>query len=154
METHNTLLFYVFVTIISLEPSFLRAQNFKDVRFKGTFVRKLYKQSTSLLVFLEMPGDNCSIYVCTVSRRSKYKGIVIFRVPAPKTEFEKSWKDKLVAAVVITKEIDVPLRERIKSGRLFICQRHFTEDQILRHDTRVICFPPSSSKPRVCWQHL
>ena len=116
-------------------------------------MRKLYKQSTSLLVFLEMPGDNCSIYVCTVSRRSKYKGIVIFRVPAPKTEFEKSWKDKLVA-VVITKEIDVPLRERIKSGRLFICQRHFTEDQILRHDTRVICFPPSSSKPRVCWKHL
>ena len=103
LETHNTLLFYVFVTIISLEPSFLRAQNFKDVRFKGTFVRKLYKQSTSLLVFLEMPGDNCSIYVCTVSRRSKYKGIAIFRVPAPKTEFEKSWKDKLVA--VITKEI-------------------------------------------------
>ena len=97
LETHNTLLFYVFVTIISLEPSFLRAQNFKDVRFKGTFVRKLYKQSISLLVFLEMPGDNCSIYVCTVSRRSKYKGIAIFRVPAPKTEFEKSWKDKLVA---------------------------------------------------------
>ena len=55
-----------------------------------------------------------------------------------------------------------PLRERIKSGRLFICQRHFTEDQILRHDTRVTLkpgvmptlnlpvksFPPSSSKPR------
>ena len=97
LETHNTLLFYVFVPIISLEPSFLRAQNFKDVRFKGRFVRKLYKQSTSLLVFLEMPGDNCSIYSCTVSRRSKYKGIAIFRVPAPKTEFEKSWKDKLVA---------------------------------------------------------
>ena len=94
---------------------------------------------------------------------SKYKGIAIFRVPAPKTEFEKSWKDKLVA-VTKDREIDVPLRERIKSGRLFICQCHFTEDQILRHDTRVTLkpglnlpvksFPPSSSKPRVCWQHL
>ena len=109
-----------------------------------------------------MPGDNCSIYGCTVSRRSKYKGIAIFKVPAPKTEFEKSWKDKLVAVITKDREIDVPLRERIKSGRLFICQRHFTEDQILRHDTRVTLkpgvmptlnlpvksFPPSSSKPR------
>ena len=45
---------------------------------------------------------------------------------------------------------------RIKSGRLFICRRHFLEDQILRHDATSlkpgvihnVCFPPSSSKPR------
>ena len=53
-----------------------------------------------------MPGDNCSIYGCTVLRRSKYKGIAIFKVPAPKTEFEKSWKDKLVDVITKGREID------------------------------------------------
>ena len=53
-----------------------------------------------------MPGDNCSIYGCTVSRRSKYKGIAIFKVPAPKTEFEKRWKDKLVDVITKSREID------------------------------------------------
>ena len=109
-----------------------------------------------------MPGDNCSIYGCTVLRRSKYKGIAIFKVPAPKTEFEKSCKDKLVDVITKGREIDGVLRERIKSGKLFICQRHFSEDQILRHDTRAtlkpgeiptlnLCvksFPPPPSKPR------
>ena len=73
-----------------------------------------------------MAGDNYSIFGCTVSRRSKYKGIPSFKVPAPKTEFEKSWKDKLVTVITKDREIDVALRERIKSGRLFICQRHFS----------------------------
>ena len=36
------------------------------------------------------------------------KGIAIFKVPAPKTEFEKSWKDKLVAVITKDREIDVP----------------------------------------------
>ena len=67
-------------------------------------------------------GDNCSIYGCTVSRRSKYKGIASSKVPAPKTEFEKSWKNKLVDVTTKGREIDGVLRERIKSGKLFICQ--------------------------------
>ena len=73
-----------------------------------------------------MPGDNCSIFGCTVSPRSKYKGIAIYKVPALKTEFEKSWTDKLVTVITKDREIDVALRERIKSGRLFICERHFS----------------------------
>ena len=88
-----------------------------------------------------MPGDNRSIYGCTVSCRSKYKGRASFKVPAPKTEFEKSWKDKLVDVITKGREIDGVLRERIKSGKLFICQRHFSEDQILRLDTRATLKP-------------
>ena len=61
-----------------------------------------------------MPGDNCSIFGCTVSRRSKYKGKAIFKVPVPKTEFEKSWKVKLIPVITKDREIDVTLRERIK----------------------------------------
>ena len=110
-----------------------------------------------------MSGDICSIFGCTVSRRSKYKGKAIFKVPAPKTEFEKSWKDKLVTVITKDREINAALRERIKSGRLFICERHFSEDHIQRHYSRAtlkpgeiptlnLCvqsFPPSSSqRPR------
>ena len=97
-----------------------------------------------------MPGDNCSISCCTVSRRSKYKGIAIFEVPGRKTEFEKAWRDKLVAVITKDRQIDAALRERINSARLFICQRHFREDQILRHDCRATLKPveiPSLNLP-------
>ena len=97
-----------------------------------------------------MLGDNCSIFGCTVSRWSKYKGIAIFKVPGRKTEFEKTWRDKLVAVITKDRQIDAALRERINSGRLFICQRHFREDQILRHDCRATLKPgeiPSLNLP-------
>ena len=37
-----------------------------------------------------MPGDNCSIYGCTVSRRSKHKGIAIFKIQTSKRTGERS----------------------------------------------------------------
>ena len=49
--------------------------------------------------------------------------------------------DKLVAVITEDRQIDAALRERINSGRLFICQHHFREDQILRHDCRATWKP-------------
>ena len=39
------------------------------------------------------------------------------------------------------REIDVALRERIKSGRLFMCECNFSEDQVLHHDSRATLKP-------------
>ena len=53
-----------------------------------------------------MPGENCSIYSCTVSRRSKYKGIALFKVPSGDTEFDNRWRDQLVNIIIKYREID------------------------------------------------
>ena len=83
-----------------------------------------------------MPGDNCSLYGCTVSRRSKHKGIAIFKIPTGDTDFEKKWREKLISIITKDRVIDAALRERINCRKLFICQRHYREDQILNHATR------------------
>ena len=41
------------------------------------------------------------------------------------------------------REIDAALRERIKAKKLFICQRHFSDDQFYRHDSRATLVPVS-----------
>lgn len=83
-----------------------------------------------------MPGDNCSIYGCTVSRRSNHKGVAIFKVPSGDTEFEKNWREKLVSIITRDRVIDAALRQRIDARKLYICQHHYREDQILEHATR------------------
>ena len=88
-----------------------------------------------------MPGDNCSIYGCSVSRRSQYKGIPLFKVPSGEGEFETSWRQKLIAVITKDRVIDGPLKARINNKKLFICQRHFAEDQYHRHDNKCTLIP-------------
>ena len=72
---------------------------------------KLYKQSLTFAYLLKMPGENCSIYGCTVSRRSKYKGVSIFKIPSGDNTFDKEWREKLVAVITRDREIDAPQRK-------------------------------------------
>ena len=76
-----------------------------------------------------MPGDNCSIRDCKVSRSSKYKGISLFKIPSGDSECDTIWRNQLVDVITKDREIDSLLRERIKLRKLFICQRHYREDQ-------------------------
>ena len=88
-----------------------------------------------------MPVDNCSIYVCPVSCRAKFKGIAIFKVPSGSDEFNSRWRDKLVAVITRNRERNSALNQQIKSTKVFICQRHFREDQYQRHESRVTLNP-------------
>ena len=88
-----------------------------------------------------MPGDNCSIRDCKVSRSSKYKGISLFKIPSGDSECDTIWRNKLVDVITKDREIDSLLRERIKLRKLFICQRHYREDQYYRHDVRATLEP-------------
>ena len=88
-----------------------------------------------------MPGDNCSIFGCPVSRSSKYKGIGIYKVPSGDSDFEKTWREKLIAIIVRDRVVDATLKERIAKKKLFICQKHYRPDQILSHDTRTSVKP-------------
>ena len=40
-----------------------------------------------------MPGENCSILNCPVSRKAPYKGVGIYKVPSGTNEFESTWRD-------------------------------------------------------------
>lgn len=89
-----------------------------------------------------MPGENCSIYGCTVSRRAKYKGLSIFKVPAGENQFDKSWREKLVDVVIRDREVDHALRDRIQRKKIYICEKHFSEDQMNRnHSSRTTLVP-------------
>ena len=57
-----------------------------------------------------MPG---SIYGGPVSRRSKYKGTGIYKVPSGDDEFAKAWREKPIPIITRNRVIDTALKERI-----------------------------------------
>ena len=61
-----------------------------------------------------MPGDNCSVFGCPVSRSRKYKGIGIYKVPSGENDFDKKWRNQLINIVTRDREVDKVLRERIE----------------------------------------
>ena len=66
-----------------------------------------------------MPGDNCPIFGCRVSRRSKYKGIAIFKVPALITEFGKiSWLPR-IEKLMLHFEKEIRQREYLFVNAIF-----------------------------------
>ena len=71
-----------------------------------------------------MPGQNCSIYRCPVSRARIFKGIGIYKVPAGDDNFERHWREKIVAIITRDREVDSNLRKSIENKRLWVCQRH------------------------------
>ena len=82
-----------------------------------------------------MSGVNYSIMGCHVSRRSKCKGLSIFKVPSGDSEFETTWRNKLIAVVTRDRVIDSKLKEQINKNRIYICQQHYITDQYHIHDT-------------------
>ena len=72
---------------------------------------------------------------CLVSRRAKYKGLSIFKVPSGDSEFETTWRNKLIAIVTRDRVIDAKLKEQINNKNIYICQQHYRIDQYLIHDT-------------------
>ena len=77
-----------------------------------------------------MPGVNCSIVGCTVSRRSKYQGCGIYKVPSGEDEFETNWRNKFIAIITRGRPVDTDLIERINKKKLYICQRHFSSEDL------------------------
>ena len=74
-----------------------------------------------------MPGANCSIYGCPTSRRNKE--ISIFKIPSPNSESNKKWRSELINIVTKDRVVDDNLQRQIDSNRIYICEKHFCEDQ-------------------------
>ena len=85
-----------------------------------------------------MPGKNCAIPGCSISRKDK--GISIFKVPLANNEFSKKWSQDLINIILKYRQLFISLNkslnERTESRRLFICEKHFTSDQIYIYPSR------------------
>ena len=58
---------------------------------------------------------SCVFPQCTVSQSKKYKGISLFKLPS--RNCDREWKKEA-------------LRERIESGKVFICENHYQSSDI------------------------
>ena len=74
-----------------------------------------------------MPGENCAIPGCSVSRKDK---ISIFKVSLPNNGVNKKLGKELINIILKYRQRDESLSKRIQSHKLFISERHFTVDQI------------------------
>ena len=82
-----------------------------------------------------MPGENSAIPSRCISRKDK--GISIFKVPLANNEFNKKWSQDLINIILKYRQRDKSLNERIESHKLFICEKHFTADQIYVYPSRI-----------------
>ena len=76
-----------------------------------------------------MPGSNCSIFGCTVSRRTP--GLAIFGIPRGNDEYSSTWRAKLVNIITRDRHVDQDLRLQIEKRNLHICQRHYSEELLI-----------------------
>ena len=55
-------------------------------------------------------------------------------------EWHRDWREKLVNIITKDREINADLRGQIKRKSLYICELHFTEDQLIRRKFKYIYF--------------
>ena len=74
-----------------------------------------------------MPGANCALPGCGVSRN--FEGIGIFQVPARKGEFYENWRKELLNVICKYRVVDKVLKERIDRGKLYIYARNISNQK-------------------------
>ena len=75
-----------------------------------------------------MVGSNCSIYGCSNSR-NKTKGYEIFRIPTENDQYSNNRRNALVQITTKDRVLDDQLREQLAKISLYICEKHYREDQ-------------------------
>ena len=73
-----------------------------------------------------MPGANCSVFGCPTSRRHN---ISIFKLPTPKNEFNKNWREDILKVITRDRVVDPKFKNQIVNDRVYICERHFNENE-------------------------
>ena len=67
-----------------------------------------------------MPGENCAILGCGSCRRTK--GIGIWKLPAPKDEAHKKWRDEWLQYITRSRDLDRLFKELLVKDREFKCE--------------------------------
>ena len=74
-----------------------------------------------------MPRTNCAFHQCGTCRRHK---LSIFTIPNRKGDFYEEWRTNILNVFIKYRVKDDTLKEKIKAGTVYICQRHFQESDI------------------------
>ena len=74
-----------------------------------------------------MPGTNYAFPQRGTCRRHK---LSIFEIPNRKADFYEEWKTNILNVLIKYPVKDDKLKERIKAGTVYICERHFQESDI------------------------
>ena len=85
-----------------------------------------------------IPRENCVLPKCITSKKDKRSSL--FKVPTPgKTNNESiQWTKDLIDIILKYRAKDQSLIKRMQSYILYICEGHFTLDQIYFYPTRKI----------------
>ena len=75
-----------------------------------------------------MPGDNCSVFGCGTSRRTK--GVGIWKLPAPKDEGHRKWRDAWLSEITKTRTVDAVFRKKIQNDTIYTCEKHFDPQDV------------------------
>ena len=74
-----------------------------------------------------MPGANCAFPQCGTCRRYK---LDIFKIPNREGDFHEEWRTKILNILIKYHVKDNKLKEKIKAGTVYICERQFQESDI------------------------
>ena len=82
-----------------------------------------------------MVGANCSIFVCSSSRRKS--GVAVFKVPQGDNEWSSDWRKSIISVITKDLVIDKALRERItkkisSSVKSIILKINFCQNNFVR----------------------
>ena len=83
-----------------------------------------------------MVEANYSIFGCSSSRRKS--GVAIFKVPQEGDESSSNRSKSIISVVTKDRVIDKTLRGRIMKKNIFVVERHFSEDQLIRCMCKII----------------
>ena len=77
-----------------------------------------------------MPGANCAFAECSVSITAKHHGIGIFQIPMRDDDFQFNWRNNILPLLGWYRVMDKAVKERILTGKIYICERHFKTGDI------------------------
>ena len=83
-----------------------------------------------------MVGANCSIFGCSGSRRKS--GVAIFKIPRGDDEWSSNWRKSIISLVTKDRVIDKALKERIVKKNIFVYERHYSGNQLIRCMYKII----------------
>lgn len=75
-----------------------------------------------------MPGENCSVFGCGTCRRTK--GIGIWKLPAPRNQEYKKWRENWLSQITKTRTFEKDFRKMIDNNKVFTCEKHFKPEDV------------------------
>ncbi|XP_022778905.1 uncharacterized protein LOC111320515, partial [Stylophora pistillata] len=75
-----------------------------------------------------MPGDNCPVVGCGTCRKTK--GIGIWKLPAPRDETNREWREDWLHELKKYRVTDSNFQRQIANDKVFTCEKHFHENDI------------------------